>query len=195
MTRFTVASVLVASAVAIATGTTNLTPDMQHVLTPIDSIPTREQLNTAFNNDPGAALQNLSALSADADSDIGIRLRAIHALAKYCPATPCVNADVAHQSVIAVVTSNSGELVGSAVLLLRAAIESLGPMGVKSDIGVLVPLLDHTSRDVRSATARALRDLCNTQAIVPLRVRFSKEQTEQVRLAISEALRILDQCP
>ena len=84
--------------------------------------------------------------------------------------------------------------MGSPVLLLRAAIETLGPMGVASDVGVLVPLLDHISRDIRAATARALRDLCNTQAITPLRVRYAKEQTDQVKLAISEALRILDQC-
>lgn len=177
----------------IALGSTNLSEQMQNTLTTIDTVPTSEQINTAFGGSQ-SALTNLSALAADDTSDTGIRLRAIHALAKYCTATPCMQNDVAHQSVLAVVGSTNTESVGSPVLLLRAAIETLGPMGVATDISVLVPLLDHTSRDIRSATARALRDLCNTQAITPLRVRYAKEQIEQVRLAISEALRILDQC-
>jgi HEAT repeat protein len=167
---------------------------VQNTLTTIDTVPTRTQIDTAFDGNPQTALASLSAIASDDTSDTGIRLRAIHALAKYCTATPCAQNDVAHQSVLAVVGANSAEMVGSAVLLLRAAIETLGPMGVANDISVLVPLLDHGSRDIRAATARALRDLCNTQAITPLRVRYAKEQIEQVRLAISEALRILDQC-
>ena len=41
---------------------------------------------------------------------------------------------------------------------------------------------------------RALRDLCNSSAVFPLRTRYTAETTDQVKLAISEALRILGQC-
>ena len=194
MRRRTLISIgVVLLTLGMAIGSTNLSEQMQNTLTTIDTVPTSDQINTAFGGSQ-SALTNLSALAADDTSDTGIRLRAIHALAKYCTATPCAQNDVAHQSVLAVVSATNTESVGSPVLLLRAAIETLGPMGVGNDVNVLVPLLDHTSRDIRSATARALRDICNTQAITPLRVRYAKEQIEQVRLAISEALRILDQC-
>jgi len=180
--------------IGLGVASTSLSEQVQNTLTTIDTVPTRTQIDTAFDGNSQTALSNLSALAADSSSDTGIRLRAIHALAKYCTSMPCAANDVAHQSVLAVVGTNSSEMVGSSVLLLRAAIETLGPMGVQTDVSVLVPLLDHGSRDIRAATARALRDLCNTQAITPLRVRYAKEQVDQVRLAISEALRILDQC-
>jgi HEAT repeat protein len=81
-------------------------------------------------------------------------------------------------------------------LLLRAAVEALGiaRTGNPDDVPRLVPYLDHPSRDIRAATARALRDMCNTGAIVPLRTRYQNEQVDQVRLAISTALRDLGQC-
>lgn len=188
-------SVLVAGAVGIATGSTSISDQAQQALTMVDTIPTEAQLNTAFNDNPNvSALPSLAAIAGDSTNDVGIRLRAIHALKNYCTA-PCATNDVAHQSVLGIVNANTVETVGSPILLLRAAIETLGPMKTSSDVPVLVVLLDHQSRDIRAATARALRDLCNTQAITPLRVRYAKEQTEQVKLAISEALRILDQCP
>ncbi len=77
--------------------------------------------------------------------------------------------------------------------MLRGAIQALGPQRVQTDLALLVPLLDHPSRDVRAATAHALRDLCNTQAINPLRVRYNSEATDQVRLAIEEAEIVLQQ--
>ena len=101
---------------------------------------------------------------------------------------------MAHTSVATVITATATAHDGSQVLLLRAAIETLGTMRVSSDASTLQPLLDHPSRDIRAATARALRDLCNNQAITPLRARYSVEMTDQVKLAISEALRILGQC-
>jgi len=185
----------IAIGVGIATGSTNLPTTVTDTLTAIDSVPTRTDLNLAFQNDPALALTTLVQVANDANfPDVGVRLRAIHALAKYCTASPCAASDVAHTTVTSVISSAQAETAGSPLLLLRAAIETLGPMGVSNDVGVLVPLLNHDSRDIRAATARALRDLCNATAITPLRVRYAKEPTDQVRLAISEALRILDQC-
>src|SRR4030095_13540724 len=146
-------------------------------LTVIDTVPTRAQIDSAFDNSPTMALQQLSEIVADGTADGGIRLRAIHALAKYCgdTVTPCSTSEVSHQSLTALIGNTSSEQSGAAVLILRAAIETLGTMRVSSDVDQLVPLLDHKSRDIRAATARALQDVCNTQALTPLRVRYSRE--------------------
>jgi HEAT repeat protein len=191
MIRTCMAALLVAYAAALATGATALPQPVQNTLTAIDSVPTKTQLDNVFPI--GEALVNLSTIAQDTSADIGIRLRAIHALAKYCP-VPCSNTELAHQSLSGLIAGERNETSGSSVLLLRAAIETIGALHVADDVNVLVPLLDHGSRDVRAATARALRDLCNTQAITPLRVRYTSESTEQVKLAISEALRVLGQC-
>jgi HEAT repeat protein len=82
---------------------------------------------------------------------------------------------------------------GSDVLVLRAALESLGVLRVSTDVGVIAEHLQHPSRDIRATTARALRDLGNTFAIPALRARYADETSDQVRLAISDALRVLGQ--
>ena len=181
-----------AASLALATGSTDdLTEPVRNTLTTIDKIPTREQLDTAFEGEP--ALSSLSTIAKNKSVDVGVRLRAIHALAKYCTA-PCAADDVAHTSLTQLIGETQNETVGEPVILLRAAIETIGVLRVDEDVLLLRPLLDHPSRDIRAATARALRDLCNSQAVTPLRVRYTSEPTEQVKLAISEALRILGQC-
>lgn len=191
MTRWPLAAVLVAGAAAIATGTTALPQPVQNTLTTIDTVPTKSQLDSVFPS--GEALAGLATIAQDQAADKGMRLRAVHALAKYCP-EPCSTSEVAHQTLTSLITKHRQQIAGYELLLLRAAIETIGMLEVASDVTTLVPLLDHPSRDIRAATARALRDLCNTQAIPPLRVRYTAESTEQVKLAISEALRILGQC-
>ena len=193
--RYVVIALGVAVGLGVATGSTNLPTGVQDTLTAIDSVPSRTDLDLAFQNNMLPPLGTLQQIAGDPMSDVGVRLRAIHALGKYCTATPCAASDPAHVSVRGALLGAQAETAGAPLLLLRAAIETLGPMGVSTDTDVLGPLLDHDSRDIRAATARALRDLCNASAITPLRVRYAKEQTDQVRLAISEALRILDQCP
>jgi HEAT repeat protein len=163
---------------------------VQNVLTTIDSVPTQGQLDSAFS-DHQSALDGLAAIAADPTSDPGIRLHAIHALAKYCAGAPCLDGEVAHQTLVAVVAANQEQTAGTAVIVLRGALEALGPQRVGTDVGLLVGQLAHQSRDVRAAAVHALRDLCNTQAINPLRVQLQHETSDQVRLAISEALRIL----
>lgn len=165
---------------------------VRDTLTVIDVVPTKEQLDHLFLGEP-QALQNLSTIAQDKTLDVGVRIRAIHALAKYCP-DPCSTSELAHQSLTTLITETRNETLGEPVVLLRAAIETIGTLQVASDVNVLIPLLDHPSRDIRAATARALRDLCNNQAVTPLRVRYTSEPTDQVKLAISEALRILGQC-
>jgi hypothetical protein len=189
------------AAAALATGATMLPQQALNALTPIDTVPTKSQIDTAFMGSQ-TALQQLAEIATNVDQqdpiDVGVRLRAIHALAKYCgsPAdgVACSTSEVAHQAVAQVLTTWRLSTSGSGALILRAAIETLGTMKVAGDVSTLVPLLDHPSRDIRAATARALRDLCNTQAVTPLTARYSTETTDQVKLAISEALRILGQC-
>ena len=193
--RLILATTFVGAFAAIASGTTmNLSSQAQNTLTTIDTVPTRQQIDSAFGNQPQVALQNLTSIASDGASDVGIRLRAIHALAKYCAATPCTTNDVAHQSLADLINETRAETAGAPLLVLRAAIETLGTMRVASDVTMLITLLDHPSRDIRASTAKALQDLCNTQASSPLRVRYARETSEQVKLAISEALRILGQC-
>lgn len=191
--------VVVTALVAVAGGATFLSEKAQNTLTTIDTVPTRAQLDNAFDNSPTLALQNLSAIAMDNGTSVGIRLRAIHALAKYCvDPSACVDTDVAHETVTALLLATRSETVGSPLLLLRAAIETLGAMRVRSDVTTtpvsLVSLLDHPSRDIRASTARALQEICSAEAITPLRVHYLHEPTEQVKLAISEALRILSLC-
>ena len=198
MTRRALASIvgtlLVAAAMSLATGASGLPQPVQNTLTVIDSVPSKTQLDSLVMGE-ALALDNLSTIAQDTGADIGIRLRAIHALAKYC-SEPCVEDDVAHVSLESVVYDTHLDTTGSDVLLLRAAIEAIGSLHVSSDFDVIrdLGLLDHPSRDIRAATARALRDICNPSAITPLRVRYTAESTEQVKLAISEALRVLGQC-
>jgi len=77
--------------------------------------------------------------------------------------------------------------------VLRAAIEALGPQRVGNDLALLVGQLASPSRDIRAAVAHSLRDLCNTQAIGPLRQQQQAESSDQVKQAITEALRVLGQ--
>ena len=191
-----IAILVLVGAAVIALASVPLRPDVENTLTAIDQVPTKEQINNAIA--PDDPLTKLTEIATDTDPTpdaVSIRLRAIHALAKYCNPTPCVANDPAHQTITAVLNMTRGlGGVGTDVLILRASIETLGAMKVASDVGALQDLLNHASRDIRAATARSLRDLCNNQAVIPLTQRLSVEKVPQVKLAISEALRILSQC-
>lgn len=192
---------LLAGAAAMAGA---ITDDQQNALTAIDAeeAAQKDQLDTLFGGS-ATALTTLEdiALGTQATSDpYGTRLRAIYALSSYCASTPCAATDDAHVKVMSLVTTNQSAHTGADLLILRAAIESLGKMKVPSDgdstTGPLVPLLSHSSRDIRAATARALGSVCNTTAatIQALRDRYQQEPTDQVRLAISDALGALATC-
>lgn len=173
-----------------------LTQPIINALTPIDTVPSSAQINRVFNDNPSEALNNLVAFANPQTSiDPGVQLRAIRALIHYCATTPCSSSDTAHTTLLDVEARYRNARAGSDVLLLRAAIESLGVLRVPTDMLTLVPHLQHPSRDIRATTARALRDLGNTGAIPYLRARYNDEteKIDQVRLAISDALRVLGQ--
>lgn len=187
-------------AVAVAIGLpargdiAQLSPAVINALTQIDVVPSRQQLDAVHGNDALAAIANLRAIAlAEGAVDVGVQLRAIRALPQYCQ--PCTTDHDAHTALttLAALPRYRDARAGSDVLVLRAAIEALGVLRLPDDLTLLAPRLEHPVRDIRAATASALRDLGNTQAIVPLRARYQQEQVAQVRLAISDALRVLGQ--
>ena len=189
------AFIVIAIAAGAAATTTPLSPQVQHTLTTIDEVPTQAQVASAFGSGSDAvtvAAMGLISIAQDSTSDVGVRLRAIRALASFCPA-PCGVGIPAHDTLTALLAIPTA--TGADIMVLRAALESLGQLKVQSDLDKITPFLDDPSRDVRATAAFALRDLCNTTAIQPLRTRLQHEATAQVQLAISSALRVLSQTP
>jgi hypothetical protein len=187
--RIVVAALLVGALVSIAMG-----EDMQHqtwALTTIDTIPSSDDLTHATLVVPDDLVRIAS--NADGMQEPGVRLRAIRGLAVYCTAPGNTCPSTVHDTLKTLIQTYATAHSGSDLLLLRAAIESDGPLKVGTDVGLLTGLLDHPSRDIRAASARALGQLCNTAATDALRTRYQNESTDQVKLAISETLRILSQ--
>ena len=189
--------------VAIALGASaladiQLTQPVINALTPIDSVPSSTQITQAFNNSTTEALSSLQQIANPTNFvDRGVQLRAVRALTHYCQSTPCGAQDPAHLTLTQIELRYRDARFGSDLLVLRAALESLGTLRVPEDWGILAAHLQHPSRDIRATAARALRDLGNTQAIPALRARYNIETEgptgDQVRLAISDALRVLGQ--
>ncbi len=182
-------------------------PDQIAALTPLDALPSPTALDIVFDNKTVENLQSI-ALSTDMTLDFGVQLRAIRALPDYCPALPApCGVDptqmtpppdtVVHSTLLALLDGfNAIEVpMPRDLLRLRAAIEALGISGVSSaltyDEKKLEGFLNNTSRDVRATTAKALGTLSICTAKTALQTRFAAEQSAQVRLAISAALRDL----
>jgi hypothetical protein len=178
--------------------TTQLPQMVMDALTGIDAIPSSDDLNNVWGS-PLNVVSNLRAIATDPNADVGVQLRAIRALANYKSTDLGNQPTLAHDTIVAVFTNPryASAKVGSDLLILRASIEALGACPDKNptDVNLLAPTvggpLNHQSRDIRAATASALRDLGNTNAINALSMRLSVEQVPQVRFAISEALRVL----
>lgn len=182
--------VLVAVGARAATTMPQLTPDQ--VLSSLDTTPTTDQINAAFMNQGSDAMTGLVSYATSA-SNVAVRLRAIHALSQYCVA-PCADLDPAHVALHDIADAQPVPQSGSDLLVLRAAIESLGLMKDPNDVATIAAFLNHNSRDIRATAALALGDLCNTTAVTPLRARTQYETVDQVKLAISSALRVLSAC-
>jgi hypothetical protein len=195
MRALAVAIVILAALVAAAGTPVSLMPDQQQALTAIDTVPTK----TLYESLPDMPLDQatLQSVAADGSASPAFRLRAIHALSTYCAVaegSACPDGDPAHQTLAGLVDAYGSAQSGADLLILRGAIEALGPMKDPNDEAVLAGLLNHPSRDIRSTAALALGALCNTAAQTPLHQRLTNESTDQVKLAISAALRILASC-
>jgi hypothetical protein len=197
MKRLAAIAVLVGLTALSAHGESiQLTINVMHAMTPIDSVPTKQDIEDIF---PGNTATQLAAIAQDSNVDFGVRLRAIRALPQFC--LPSCAGTAPHNSLLALLASVPlGDQTGTSILLARATIEAIGiTKSTDQDvITKLTPFLDSTSRDIRAATAFAMRDLCNQSAVTPLRNRYNLEMMPtgipQVRLAISAALRDLGTC-
>lgn len=169
-----------------------------HALTPIDALPTKDEIIKLTGPN---AIPRLRELALAQTVDFGVQLRAIRALPHFCTPTCKVTGPVpphpAHDAILEVITSvPDNDRSGRAILRLRAALEALGLVrsGAQGDLTLLVKFLNDESRDIRAAAARAIRDSCQQAAEDALRARYQIDQVAQVRLAISTTLDDLISC-
>jgi len=173
-----------------------------NALTQIDALPAAAALTDAFA--PAPAFDDLIqlALNSDHAGDLGVQLRAIHALPTFCPTEPtarvaCAQNTLVHDTLIQIIENDQlTQHTPQDTLCLRAAVEALGATrsGLESDVIELVPLLGNGNRDVRATVARALHNICNIQAKAPLQARYAIEPILQVRIEILSAIQDLNQC-
>lgn len=134
---------------------------------------------------PGAATR-LLALIGDPDTDPGVALRATRALGGF-------DDPAARAALRAAIDAPFDDSDGQAVVQRMAAVEALGLIGDAGDVPRLVGMLEvEASRDLREVAARALAALGEATAVQPLRERLLREPSDQVALAIADALRLLD---
>jgi hypothetical protein len=169
------------------------TPQILHSLTAPDSLPTKEELTSLLG--PANELAALRSYALDPQLDFGMRLRATRAIPHFCPEHPVQ----CHEALLAVLDdiTAGNDPPGKKILRQRAAIEALGIArsgDPTADRELLLRFLDHTSRDIRVAAVRALRDLCDRAALPALGQRFEKDTSAQVKLVISQAVAVLGQC-
>jgi HEAT repeat protein len=193
MTRGLYACAVFLCALPAAGDNALLPPPVISALTSIDEVPSKAALDNAFG---ATALDNLLNIAGDHTADLGIELRAIRALPAYC-STPCGLGVAAHDGLLALIDGfPAAQYTPQDLLRLLAAVEALGATHSKlaTDVDELVPLLDHSSRDVRATVARALGSLGNSAACAPLKAHNLNEQSLQVQYAISAAVRALARC-
>jgi len=157
-------------------------PTVDELLTAIDFVPARADLDPVMGASP---VTELIAIARGTSND-GTRVRATRALAQY-PSTE------AHDALVAILGDPRAS-GGLAVVLRRAALESLAEIGTPDDVNVITPYLTVSvapERDLRAAAAHALRVLGSTAAVPPLRAQQRIEEEPQVLFAITEALRTL----
>lgn len=170
-----------------------------HALTPIDSVPSKSALNVVFGSAPDAARDGLLKIVREGTDDFGVEIRAIRALPVYCPPAPASCAGtVVHASLAELVRSKQSlqQQTAQDLLRMRAAVEALGQTrtGLAEDVDLLAPLLSSTSRDLRATVARALLNICNRTALLPLDKVLGVEQVEHVKAEMRAAVRELAHC-
>ena len=182
-------SVAIALGALIALSTTIaaqvLDDPVEELLSGVDSVPSRTELDDAAGTDAEAELLVLAAEGSSADT--GIRIRALRALAMY-PSTES-------QTTLSTVIETRAGGGGVDTLYLRAAMRSLAVIATTDAVDTIAALLTHDSRDVRAAAARALAITGSPAAVPLLRDRLGVEPTLQVRLALSAAIRELTGIP
>ncbi|HTE56377.1 MAG TPA: HEAT repeat domain-containing protein [Kofleriaceae bacterium] len=154
------------------------------LLSGVEFVPSRVDLDSAMGDDANA---ELIAIAQGQDDDLdspGQRIRAYRALSLY----PSTATETALRAALATYGSDRG---GVGTLYVRAAMDALARCAGDAAVTPIAPLLDHESLDVRADAAHALGLTGSELAIAPLSDRQPIELSEQVKLAITEALRIL----
>ncbi|HTR55555.1 MAG TPA: HEAT repeat domain-containing protein [Kofleriaceae bacterium] len=193
---------VLASLVAIGAHADN-TLTVPNVLSTVDVQASSTQLSNLFAS-AQAALTTLGPIASNQNNtySIGLQLGAIHTLATYCnqsTSSACNSSDVqqVYSTLTGLISTNQLAQSGASVLVLRAAIESLGQLPEQPNelADFVEPYLQHPSRDIRTSAARTLRTLGDSCAVLALRTRYQEEPTDQVRFAISDALAALSTLP
>lgn len=197
------AMAVVAGATGPVTPPVDVPPDQVHALSGID-VPIsgergKELIESGLCPDiPGGCtgtepVDTLIQLARDPGGDPGVRIRAYRALGLYDAGPAATEANQAlTEDLVALATAAPG----TDQLYLRAAIEAMGEIGGPADVTKITPFLNfEPSRDIRAATADALRNIgCQCAAATdPLHARLAPgvEPSQQVVLAIQRALREL----
>lgn len=170
-------------------------------LTPVDSVPAPATLDLVFA--PAPAATRLIEIASDTGADLGIQIRAIRALAAYCPPDVCTAQHPVHQALVAIIQAEAQATAPAPTLRLLAAIEALGEThsGLEPDFKLLWSLLDVRSdagvclprRDVRSTAARAIGALCFKSALDAMRA-YTSDPCGQVATQAERAISELDAC-
>lgn len=168
-----------------AVGAHGAIDEIEDILSAMDLIPARTDLDLAS----GTAEADLLAVASNAsgNTDHGLRLRAIGALSLY--------PGPSSQSTLETLISERINGTGIDTLYLRAAARSLAIVAKSDAVALLAQLLTHPSRDVRASAAAALALTESTTAVPILRDRLGQEPVVQVRLALSAAIRDLTDAP
>jgi HEAT repeat protein len=171
-----------------------IAPQVKYALTSIDTPPTKQDLEFILES-PDNELSVLRQYANGTDVDFGVRLRATRAIPQFCAEQMgCRDAIIAVFNDITATDSSTPR--GQQLLRKRAAIEALAAVrsGHPDDVPLLLGFLRDPSRDIRVAAARALRDLCDPDAIGALQQQRAMERVVQVRKTIDEALEAIAQC-
>jgi HEAT repeat protein len=171
--------VIALGAVRPGRATTDPTPPSEDLLTAIDFAPQRADLDASMP----LPLDGLIQYIHDPTTDPGLKLRAIRALSQY-------PSDQARSELALLIQQLGASRQGTAVLHLRATIEALADIGGTDAVPVITPFLNaEESLDLRATAARALGTIGSPSAAQALRARQQVEQSDEVRVAITEALR------
>ncbi len=158
-------------------------PALVEILSGVDFVPVRTTLDGVLG---ASAETELNSIANDTTSDAGLRIRAFRALAFY-------RGPQTEATLTATVQANASATTGVETLYARAAMLSLATVIGDNAVVFISPILDNENRDMRSSAARALALAGSTDAIPALRERLNLETVPQVQLALSDAIRELEQ--
>lgn len=161
--------------------------ELEEILSGVDFVPPKQDLDDLLGD---AALDELLAIARDPGKPAGVRIRAYRALSHY----PGARTEYELQRAIQEHSANDLIALSSTgvdTILLRASMDSLAVIAKADALVDIADKLNHKSRDVRAAAARALAVCGSSDAEKPLRDRLEVEEVPQVRYAIQDALRVL----